>query len=324
MYCKASDSVTLTVAGAGYSHTGYCYDFAMAIVFEFTDQNTPGGTPAITINGLTNPSSVTLDRITYTEIDASLALNNRVKSTAIPTIPTAKLTPGNVSVQTIVPSSLYLQEPNVKYTISFSVSHAVPNGGGFTVTFPIEFDLEASVPLPTCSAPKVTGFNGKTTCTIVDSTATLTNISGVSANSVLEIEVYGVKNPQFNPNTFSIYTFDANGNRIDSASGIDCPDMTTNYIPTNIQFTGITAFPNNEKAKSNIEINFTLPGELPVDGIIKATFPAGYYGSFISGTSCRISGAVNTFKQCYLQGRAAFVVSNVVIPSGLPITLHVN
>jgi hypothetical protein len=226
-----------------------------------------------------------------------MALLLNIVGMGIPTASAAVL--GGVSV---VPSST-LMGATVNVVASFNANGNIPADGKVKITFPSGFDISTVV-----SADIASSLDGTFTAIVSGQTLTVVRMNdGTAQNGARTITINNkIKNPATAGMTgnYAIKTTDSADVEIDSNSGI----TGTNILPVTGSLTSASVVPASlvASANSNVVVSFTAANNIPFDGKIKITFPAGFDISSVQNAD--ISSSLNGSFTTSLNGQILTVI----------------
>jgi hypothetical protein len=130
------------------------------------------------------------------------------------------LTPGPLNKFSVIPSDFGQGYVFVSYSILLIASHSIPSGGSLSVSFPPEYSLSSSSPLPTCSCSYVHFLSSASLCSLSGNTFTLSSFASLPAGFNLVLSISGVKNPSVSlSSSFSAATRNGAGWLVDQLPG---------------------------------------------------------------------------------------------------------
>ena len=216
-----------------------------------------------------------------------LALLLNIFSFGIPSALAATL-----SGASVVPSSA-MMGATVNVVASFTAIGNIPADGKIKITFPAGFDISNVL-----SADIASSLDGTFTTSISGQILTVIRMNdGTAMNGAHTVTI---NNKIVNPSsagmtgTYTIRTTDNADVEIDSNSNVP----GTNILPIAGSLTSASVVPASlvADANSNVVVSFTAANNIPADGKIKITFPAGFdISSVLSGDiASSLSGSFTT------------------------------
>jgi hypothetical protein len=198
----------------------------------------------------------------------------------------------SLSGTSVVPSS-NLAGATVNVVASFTAPNNIPADGKIKIIFPTGFDISTVM-----TADVTSSLDGTFTASVSSQTLTVLRMNdGTAMSGAHTITINNkIKNPSSAgvTSTYTIRTTDSADTEIDSNSSVS----GTNILPVTGSLTSASVTPSSlvAGANTNVNISFTAANNIPSDGKIKITFPAGFDISSVQSAdiSSSLSGSFTT------------------------------
>ena len=288
-----------------------CYEGADIILVTLTG-NFATGSHTMQISGLINPESVPS---TNDDLLVYIIGGNTIKQILGFSGQIPLLKPGEFIKSQIAPSDLRQGTVFVSYSVIISPQHPIPEGGYIEITFPSEYDLSSSSPVPTCYSDYLHASSDAVSCELNSNTVTLTEFSRFKEEFIVVVWVQGVKNPEVESTSeFVIRTLNSDQRVIDENTESGSIEFVGSFEAENISFLDIYIFPDNANATAEYIFTFTPSSFLGVGSVIKIDFPIKQFGSLPSSPKCRFSGPIITFAECTTSASDLFIITDKDLP----------
>ncbi|KAL4464499.1 hypothetical protein ABPG73_018399, partial [Tetrahymena malaccensis] len=218
------------------------------------------------------------------------------------------------STYSVTPSQQGANYVGVVYSFTFTPQDAIPAGGMIQIVFPTIYGIQNSNPLPQASSQTLIGTSSSSQISVSfnQNIISITDFAAVSANTLIDITISGIKNPNtegINTGNWVIQT-SINGYFINISPQFGAFTVTGTFTPSYVKFISISSYPTNVNLIANYYFSFSFPNSLAIGTQILIQFPSSQYVQLPQNPSCIITSGLLGFQSCTLQG-TTFVITTI-------------
>ncbi|CAD8094793.1 unnamed protein product [Paramecium primaurelia] len=199
------------------------------------------------------------------------------------------------------------------YSFTFTPQADIPEGSTIIVEFPPFYDFLNGIHLPTFQQSGLLDLSdtNKVSIQINLKLIKITGFKQFNKSNQFQVIAVSVKNSQsYNTASgFHVYVL-FNGKYVLQQLNFYSFDFTTPFKAGKIVINQITASILNADEEVDYLIQFTPQNDIPIGGQIKVMFPDENYKKLPSIPDCRVSGGINTFQSCILNGKTFIIETN--------------
>ncbi|EAS04491.2 histone deacetylase family protein (macronuclear) [Tetrahymena thermophila SB210] len=214
----------------------------------------------------------------------------------------------------LTPSQQGANYVGVVYSFTFTPQDAIPAGAIIQIIFPSIYNIQNSNPLPQASSQTLIGTSSSSQITVSfnQNVISISNFAAVSANTLIDIAISGIKNPKSegtNTGNWVIQT-SINGYFINVSPQFGAFTVTGTFTPSYVKFISISSYPTNVNLYANYYFSFQFSNSLAIGTQIQIQFPSSQYVQLPQNPSCIVTSGLQGFQSCQLKG-TTFVITTI-------------